>query len=527
LVIQVLSQASTKTISLSSPQLSVVAVSRNDDHGGDLRGRMQHFVNGFIAQSRKHHLNSELVLVEWNPPPGRPSLEHAIEWPEDFGPATVRIVTVPPDVHAQLPHADALPLFQMIGKNVGIRRARGRYVLATNIDILLDDATVLYLRDKLKSGIMLRADRYDVPADLVKSKDFDQVLADCRSRFFQVNTRFGIFDVQRRSFVGMRNSFEARLLSLYNGIRIFGFSDFAYRSAKELCLGLAAMPRTLGCLLSGTTVFRVIFKDAPKAVAGAIQIILRLAWNAPGFLIRNAHKIQPLRTMPSRGYWYVRRALRRARAVVAPKLPRPLHHLLRAIRWPLRKIVHFRSSVVSLQRSLAKAGRQIIPSNFFRWKSDEERRFARSHQLHTWACGDFTLATREDWFRLRGYPEWPMYSWHVDSALMFAANAHDIRQTVLGSDYRIFHIDHSVGSGWSPEGEVQLFDRLKARGVPFLTNDDLRDWQRRAAKNPSSVVINPAVWGFAWVNLPERVILPQKPMNVILAAHTAAVIAES
>ena len=54
----------------------------------------------------------------------------------------------------------------MIGKNVGIRRARGRYVLATNVDILFDDATVRYLRDRLRPGTMLRADRYDVPGDL-------------------------------------------------------------------------------------------------------------------------------------------------------------------------------------------------------------------------------------------------------------------------------------------------------------------------------------------------------------------------
>ncbi len=47
------------------PHLSVVAVSRNDDHGRDLCGRMQHFVDGFIAQCRKHQLSAELILVEW------------------------------------------------------------------------------------------------------------------------------------------------------------------------------------------------------------------------------------------------------------------------------------------------------------------------------------------------------------------------------------------------------------------------------------------------------------------------------
>src|SRR5262245_55241701 len=111
------------------PHLSVVAVSRNDDHGGDLQGRMQQFVNGFIAQCRKHRLNAELILVEWNPPVERPPLEDSLEWPADFGPAHVRVVTVPPELHASLRHARALALFQMIGKNVGIRRTRGRYVL--------------------------------------------------------------------------------------------------------------------------------------------------------------------------------------------------------------------------------------------------------------------------------------------------------------------------------------------------------------------------------------------------------------
>src|SRR5262245_50927815 len=89
------------------PHLSVVAVSRNDDHGGDLRGRMQHFVNGFIAQCRKYRLNAELLLVEWNPPPERLPLEAALEWPADFGPATVRVVSVPPRLHASLPNSDA------------------------------------------------------------------------------------------------------------------------------------------------------------------------------------------------------------------------------------------------------------------------------------------------------------------------------------------------------------------------------------------------------------------------------------
>ena len=56
------------------PLLSVVVVSRNDDHGGNLLYRMQMFVSGFLEQAKRYALSSELVIVEWNPPPDRPRL---------------------------------------------------------------------------------------------------------------------------------------------------------------------------------------------------------------------------------------------------------------------------------------------------------------------------------------------------------------------------------------------------------------------------------------------------------------------
>ena len=50
---------------MKEPHFSVVATSRNDDHGGNLLQRMRHFVDGFAAQCRRHGLAAELILVEW------------------------------------------------------------------------------------------------------------------------------------------------------------------------------------------------------------------------------------------------------------------------------------------------------------------------------------------------------------------------------------------------------------------------------------------------------------------------------
>ena len=50
------------------PYLSLVAASRNDDHGGNMVYRTQIFVDSFLEQCERHQLRAELILVEWNPP---------------------------------------------------------------------------------------------------------------------------------------------------------------------------------------------------------------------------------------------------------------------------------------------------------------------------------------------------------------------------------------------------------------------------------------------------------------------------
>src|SRR5262245_8678551 len=94
------------------PYLSVVVTARNDDHGGSLLRRMQTFVNCWIGQAKSRGLCSELIVVEWNPPPDRPLLRDALSWPADLGPCAVRFVEVPPELHQRYRHAEVLPLYQ-------------------------------------------------------------------------------------------------------------------------------------------------------------------------------------------------------------------------------------------------------------------------------------------------------------------------------------------------------------------------------------------------------------------------------
>src|SRR6266850_1357293 len=95
----------------ANPYFSLVVTARNDDHGGNLLGRMQAFVNGWLAQARRYGIPSELILVEWNPLADRPRLRDALHWPET-GPCEVRIIEVPAEVHRRFAYAEALPLYQ-------------------------------------------------------------------------------------------------------------------------------------------------------------------------------------------------------------------------------------------------------------------------------------------------------------------------------------------------------------------------------------------------------------------------------
>ena len=334
--------------------LSVVATARNDDHGGNLLGRMQIFVDSLLAQCREHRLGAELVLVEWNPVPDRPRLAQALSWSGVDAPGRVRIVEVPSELHRRFRYADQLPLYQMIAKNAGIRRARGRFVLATNIDILFSDELMRFLAGgRLREGRLYRVERYDVPSDVPNGHDVGDRLAYCRAHV-------------------MRHHYREGSLNLLTG---------------------------------------------------------------------QHNRFYPMPTWRSR-----------------------LHEKLQD--WRLRPVTN-------------------------------------RCRLHTNGCGDFTLMARQDWERVRGYPEFDMFSFHLDSLLCYAAHHAGIREKVLLDPMRIYHIEHGTGSGWTPEGEKKLNERLDRAGISQLDPQQLDEWAVRMRRERRTMLFNSESWGLAGGALPE------------------------
>jgi hypothetical protein len=133
--------------------------------------------------------------VEWNPPSDRKPLAEVLVWPKNKQFLTTRIITVPNEVHNKFAHADRIPLFQMIGKNVGIRRALGEYVLATNIDILFSNQLMRYLsKKKLEPGFSYRVDRKDIDSVVLADSSKEKILKDCEDHIIRINKKFGTYN---------------------------------------------------------------------------------------------------------------------------------------------------------------------------------------------------------------------------------------------------------------------------------------------------------------------------------------------
>ena len=370
------------------PYLSIVACSRNDGHGENLIERMQLFVDGIADQAERFRLDCELVLVDWNPPQGKPGLADVLRYPDASGYLTSRVVVVPPEVHTELPHAEALPLFQMIAKNVGIRRARGRMVLSTNIDILFPDALMaLIARRDLDENALYRTDRADIKVPFGAPGATDP-RAMRRLRPMRVNRRDGTYD-----------SNDHRVVPSYTGLADF----IAYVLEQS------------------------IRRDLPRQVKPANP------------------------TTERRG---------------------------------------------PVSRSL-DAGRKL-------W------RLVTLPKPHLNACGDFTLMSRDNWHCLHGHAEWAMYSWNLDALLLYQARALCITEVDLRPEFTVLHMDHSKGSGWTPEGAGDLFTRMEKLGVPVFTNEMLAREAGRLGvtrfRKPHALRYSDDSWGWSNVALDDRIV---------------------
>lgn len=623
------------------PYISLVVTARNDDHGGDLLNRMQAFTEGWIEQSNRFALESELIIVEWNPAEERAPLADALRWPAENRYCRVRVITVPQSVHRKYRHADALGLYQMIAKNVGIRRARGKFVLATNIDILFSSELVakLALRD-LSAAKMYRIDRHDAMGDVPPDVGIEERLLWCSEHLLRVNSREGTFPLSAR---GLRAACETDIADKEAGIsfeanwfspEVYAGEPFRWLSTKATLHACSPangdQARELNIELepaAGTgfgPFFLVALDGHGNRVAEhwvhrrqVVQIplngglgkasILTLHVVGGGRHIEADPRVLNARVMRvgwdsrmgmwNECKWWLRRAYRRLKGW--EKTPRPTgerqasemraglrygagwgewewigEDYSRWLRGEGELVLSSEGGWGELEMDLEvgpdalgervrvgvseDGGEELHSEDLtgrhrFVWKSGGDKRTVRNLRLrveggnaangsgrvllmrrlcwkprtrpagplpqvemqkqgvgavhlHTNGCGDFTLLSREAWFDLRGYPEFDAFSMNIDSVLCWSAHHAGYWEEVFEEPLRIYHLEHGVGSGWTPQGESDLYERIARMNVPWLTYPDVIAWARDMNRFSSPFVFNRGNWGLAGEEFEERVI---------------------
>jgi hypothetical protein len=525
---------------VSEPYLSLVVTARNDDHGGNLLGRMQTFVNNWLKQACRFQIPSELIIVEWNPPQDRPRLAEVLRWPAAPGPCEVRIIEVPPEAHHRLEHGKALPLYQMIAKNVGIRRARGKFVLATNIDIVFSSELAEFLaQQQLDPDRMYRIDRHDAMSDVPVDADPDTQLEYCRTHLIRINRREGTFSVDGDA-KQQKETPSTRWLNL-PGVRLsdgrFPIERHGQRESFRWAGERASIEIEQAPSRSHTLVVEIEpgpgFDGAAElqitgpggfssavTLTGRCRLFVRADWGAVKRLEVRAVKPLSATARDSRALAF--RVFRLAWKRYPLAGPKPggasLHGLPLA-----RRAEVLREGLRHLAERLAYDGPLVNLTVFVSprlqkllrvWARRAEDRTGEDKRksvvvypefLHTNGCGDFTLLAREKWFDLRAYPEFDVFSMNLDSIFCFTAHHGGARELVLEDPMRIYHIEHGTGSGWTPEGQAKLFRRIEALGLSSLDNDTVMEWAQQMRRFDSPMIFNHDNWGYAADELRETV----------------------
>ena len=478
----------------NDPYISVVVAARNDNHGENMLGRMQASLGSWIRQAQRYHIPSEIVVVEWNPPAGCEPLKEALQWPESIAPCAVRFVQVPPEVHASIPNAGAIHLHQMIAKNVGIRRARGRFILATNIDIIFSAKLMQFLAERtLEEDAFYRIDRHDIASDIPANAKIDELLAFCRSHVLSVSAREGTWSTDGDNLRPVESN---DIVSPDCGI-LLGTGWYGVETDTPIAKRYLGAEAEVVYTRANAAAMILDVETGPSAREGRVELaVSNEAGKEVASVIVEGRCLLQLNIPAGRQSGKLRLAVRNGGMALLED-PRMLD--LRAFRIGWGDTVRgdeWLLTVTDQKPGVNWAGGCPTPSPYAAYMRN-------ATYLHTNACGDFTMLSRRGWSTVRAYPEFPIWPMHVDSILCYSAHHAGLREVILRDPMRIFHIRHQSASGATPEGEEELKARVGRKGVPIIDYPSLLQYFHHMRRFNMPLIFSGENWGLANVPLPE------------------------
>ena len=219
------------------PYLSIVVAVRNDNHGGDFIQRFNLFLNSLFHLGKIRSFPFEIIIVEWNTPDYKPSIIKNIDIDNKPSCCDVRLIQVSPKIHKKYKYSDKLPIYQMIAKNVGIKRAKGDFILCTNADIIFSEELFVFLSEmELDENKLYRVVRYDVKFTNKYNK-FDDLIRFCKNNIIRINHKITYHPEQNIDFdllenIERFNYLEGKSESPAKSLFINACGDFQLMSKK-------------------------------------------------------------------------------------------------------------------------------------------------------------------------------------------------------------------------------------------------------------------------------------------------------
>ncbi|MEO7339046.1 MAG: hypothetical protein ABIV63_20925 [Caldimonas sp.] len=158
----------------TEPYVSFVTWGRNDGYTQDYVSRVNRATNCLASQLDRAGVDGEIVITEWNPVPGSPLLLDVMDVPRSLRHVAIRGIIV--DGKHHLGHAGSHQRGIQIGEaaNVGIRRARGRFITPKASDTFFSPQVIAMIaRRDLDPDTMYRIDRYDIVINDIANEDLD------------------------------------------------------------------------------------------------------------------------------------------------------------------------------------------------------------------------------------------------------------------------------------------------------------------------------------------------------------------
>jgi hypothetical protein len=147
----------------AEPYISFVSYFRNDNYTSDFVLRVKRATHFLVGQLQRAGLESEVILVEWNPPQGRPMIVESLGALPQDGNVRVRAIVVGHEHHEKFIGSQEWGMNPAAAANVGLRRAEGRFISPKAGDTYLSDEIIATIaRRDLHENALYRCDRCDV-----------------------------------------------------------------------------------------------------------------------------------------------------------------------------------------------------------------------------------------------------------------------------------------------------------------------------------------------------------------------------